>query len=535
MFVELGNFINEKELYNQKVIELKNTVVNKEDLTRALEEERLKFKGVNRKYLPTAMSIIKNTFNIEYSLYKIGRDVDANFKTIETNVNKTQTEIATEMNQFVQQANGMQLTADQANKLNLAIDVIMTYVDDTVVNEDQNKAFFLNHSKVVASSLDLPVTQKIQEPVVTETIQHNPYANKPLDLNNTVPNSQPVSDSKEPLIDPFASLYGTEPIQNNVSLPTHDILQTQSNQLPTSNEISVNTSNNVTQISSVPVVMPPEIPVNNVEVLINESAPQITSQVQQVSTEPSNIQINMPETTLLSDEKVVVGKEKNGIFAQIIGAILIPIMVALSSLIVYGVSQLDFIVDLLSSMPNTLNQIAICLFIGTIFLLLAGPIVKIAKTRTAYLERFMVPTALLSFPITWLCLKLLLEYKNGELKLILYVVSLFLYLPFVTLLFIRSFVNSDNSKTVKAPKWNIFDKVGMLLVIYIFIIPTVYLVISLFKNIDILNKIINVMYFVGNQGVSKNLDTVLLVATLAITSLIMIVRTVIIKKAGRKI
>ena len=544
MFVELGTFLKEKELYNQKVIELKNTTVNPDELTRLLEEERLKFKGVNRKYLPTAISVIKNTFQVDYSLYKIGRDVDANFNTIETNVNKTQSEIAVEMNQFVQQANGMGLTEEQVSKLNLAIDIIMTYVDDTAVSEDQNKAFYLNHSKVVASSLDLPVTQKMQEPVTMDSVQHNPYANQPLNLNNAVVSeTQPVNSAKEPLVDPFANLYGANTTQVNVPVQPVDntVYQaspvvSQMQQTVISYQPQVQTAvqqpqfiqQETVQLHGAVQPQPMVMPVQQ-QVQIPQAVPQAVVQ--------TAAQVVMPETNLIPDNEIVIGKEKNGVVAQIVCAILVPIMAAISSAIIYFISDLDFVSDLFTDMPDMLNQIASCLLIGTVCLLCAGPIIKIARSRTVYLERFMVPTTLLSLPAAWLLLELISEIQINSTEMAMHFAMILLlaytlYFPFVMLLFVRAFVNSDNSKDIKAPIWSIFDKLGMILVTYIFFIPAAYMIISLFGNFEILDEILNVIYFMDNPSISDGLGKILLIASSVAAGFIMITRSLIIKRVG---
>ena len=42
MFVELSTFLNEYELYNRRVADIKNEVTDQGELARRLEEERLK-------------------------------------------------------------------------------------------------------------------------------------------------------------------------------------------------------------------------------------------------------------------------------------------------------------------------------------------------------------------------------------------------------------------------------------------------------------------------------------------------------------
>lgn len=544
MFVDLGTFINEKELYNQKVNELKSTIINQEELEKALAEEKMKFKGITRKYLPTALSVIKNTFKCDYSLYKIGRDVDANFNTIETNVNKTQTEIAVEMNQFVQQANTMGLSADEVNKLNLSIDIIMSYVDDTAVSEDQNKAFYLNHTKVVASSLDLPVTQKIQEPVVQQTIQYNPYANQPLNLNNQVDSNQYVSQSTNgTLVDPFANIYNNQmPIQNNngmINASTNNGYQTQANTSYINSNMNMYQVPNQQQALEQPIQPTvPVVPIVVPSVQLNEQqANTVMPNEGQSVNRPTAI---MPNVSLIPDDKVVTGKEKNGVVAQIICSILIPVIVLVCSFIIYFVMDFDFVSDFLLDMPGMLNKIAVFLIIATVCLICSGPIIKVAKSRTVYLERFIVAPMLLSLPISWLFLKMLTKiqpesYETALKFSAILLLGVMLFFPFCLLLLMKSFVNSDNRKTVKAPVWSIFDKLGMLMVIYTIVIPAIYIMSTLFEiefMLNFMNDIMNVIYFVDNPSISQHLDLVFLVGAPVVAALIMITRTMIQKRVG---
>lgn len=550
MFVDLGTFVNEKEVYNQKVNELKSTIINPDELEKALAEEKTKFKSNMRKYLPTAISVIKNIFKCDYSLYKIGRDVDANFNTIETNVNKTQTEIATEMNQFVQQANGMGLSAEDINKLNLSIDIIMNYVDDTAIVEDQNKAFYLNHSKVVASSLDLPVTQKVQESVVQSTVQYNPYANQPLNLNSQVAQTTEMSQNTNgTLVDPFANIYNGTVAQNNVSQPATPAVpvvpiasdtyqqpinsseyQTQSvNMAPNTMSQNFGTFSiqSVAQSQAVPVQQPvvqPQVPV--MQQPSTPTVPQVAVPAAQAV---------MPNVSLILNDDDVIGTEDTYVIHQVISSVLIPIMVAICSVITYYLFKMEFVNDIFSNMPEMLNKISICLVIGTLCLILSGPIIKLSKMRTVYLERFMIAPLLLSLPISWFFLKIIteLEVVSSIDAAVVLILAVAIYFPFCVLLFVRAFSNSDNRKTVKAPVWSIFDKIGMFLVLYTTIIPGIYIITSIFEA-EFMSGVINAIYFVENPDISQHLDLVFLVLAPIIAVLSMITRTMIQKRVGRK-
>ena len=93
MFANLELFLQEKEVYKSKVEELKNSIQDPQELNKKLEEETEKFKGRVRKYLSSAISTINTNFQCQYSIYKIGKDVDANFHVVETNVKKNRSEV----------------------------------------------------------------------------------------------------------------------------------------------------------------------------------------------------------------------------------------------------------------------------------------------------------------------------------------------------------------------------------------------------------------------------------------------------------
>ena len=531
MFVELGTFINEKEVYNQKMAELKNTIQNPEELARVLEEEKKRFKGITRKYLPTALSVIKNTFKCDYSLYKVGRDVDANFNTIETNVNKTQTEIANEMTQFVQQANSMGLTAEQANKLNLSISIIMSYIDDNAVDEDQNKTFYLNHSKVVASSLDLPITKKVDEPVVTTSVQHNPYANQPLNLNNSINNNSQTSQSNNGmLVEPFANIYsGSQPQTNTMyqSQPATQMMAASGYQTNINTGYSMPNMNNQAQFQQ-PINMQQQ----NIRSTVNLGQQQYSDSMMN-----AGAAVVMPNTpVLLSDDEVVM-TEKNCVLAQLISTILIPIMVVISASILYFIFKLDFVTKLMSEMPTSLNRIAICILIGTLCLICSGPIINVAKKRTGYLERFMIVPLLLSLPISSFLIELLSKVGNIDISIntaldlaIILILSIIIYFPFGLLLLIRAFTNSNN-KQLSSPVWNIWEKLGMLVVIYIIIIPAISMILLLFE-VNFINDILKVIYFTNNPSISEHFGTVLFFVNIALSILIMITRSITKKRVG---
>lgn len=563
MFVDLNSFSIEKEQYNQRVAELKGRVTDPAILARNIEEERLKFKGITRKYLASAIAVLKDVLNVDYSLYKVGRDVDANFKTIETTVQKTQTEIANELNVYIKQANSMNLDAATSNKVALAINVIMSYVDDVAVDVDDNKDFYLKHSKITASSLDLPVTKKENvsvEPV--QEIQHNPYANKPVDLTSqpTPMVQQPLSAS-EPLVNPFAGLYG-EPVSNNI--PTQQPIVSS---LETASVVNAADVFGAAVIAPTVVATPqatnqqfigqtvlpqqtvqsmtPQVPLSQPvqqQVYGQSAQPTYAQMVQPASVQPTygqtvpmvqptapinNVAVNDNKQEALNDaipDKVKdkgIFVEKNVVLFQIISALLLPLIATLAAFVIQKVFEFQIVRDFLGDMPTTLQTMSTYIIVITLCVIFGGPILSLAKKRTRCLERFLVAPVLLSIPIMTLYIEHVPELLNSVDLAMMMVLGMALYIPFITILFISSFA-SLNMENVEAIKWNIFEKVGMVLVIYHFIIPTIFIVLGTL-NITLFDEVYSVMYFTDSD--SELISNVLTAVNVIIPLLIMIVRT----------
>ncbi len=211
MFTNLSIFPQEKETYHQTVQEIMNTVTDEEERNKKLEEAQEKFKGQVRKYLPSALDVIKTTFQCQYSIYKVGKDFDANFHVVETNVRKSKSEVLAEMEQLKAQAASMTLNNEQITKINLAMDVLLTYSDDVEEEKDETRTFALEKSKVIASSIVETPTRENNafEPAPADVQPNfNPYANQPVVLEDGF--SRPSYDDKG-ISNPFASLYGETP------------------------------------------------------------------------------------------------------------------------------------------------------------------------------------------------------------------------------------------------------------------------------------------------------------------------------------
>ncbi len=160
-----------------------------------------KFRDKIRKYLPTCLNIINTNFNCKYSLYKVGKDYNAAFKVIETNVKKTKEEVESELNNFKGSIDMNSLSQSVQSEINLACEILITYVDDGSKPKYSNE--FLQASEPVASSIitNTPVmSQESVEQKMSEdtSIQYNPYANQPIEFES---DNNFVSDNDKPLID----------------------------------------------------------------------------------------------------------------------------------------------------------------------------------------------------------------------------------------------------------------------------------------------------------------------------------------------
>ncbi len=587
MFVELSTFLNEYELYNRRVADIKNEVTDQGELARRLEEERLKFKGITRKYLPTAMSFIKEKFNCDYSLYKVGKDVDANFRTIETNISKTQSEINIEMQQFVQLAIQNNFSDEDKNKLNLAINVIMSYVDDTRVDEDKNKEFYLNHSKVVASSLELPISPKVKTEVQPVQVQYNPYANAPVNLNNAVSTNGVETNSKPMLDDPFAALYSGI----NNSSTTVSTSETKSSAFPTvvfptQDESVTNTqtvgANNVMsnyRVPSISDVVTPIIPVVNTNnPMPGYQAPSVSNTVPNtvvnntnnsmpnyqtssgnnivVPNIPSfNTNIAMPNYQTPNNEMInpsigvapmmapnnAVGRPQTttdskpegvAIVTKLVCAILIPLLSILAAVIYVKLNEIDAFSKTILKMPDMISKFATWAIIAIICFVLGKPVVALAKRNSKNVERFLVAPAVLSYAVYALLLYLIeisvFEMSSSlNIKLVLYIgAGAIFYLYYVTFLFIQAFV-ANNSGNDFAVKWNIFEKLGFIFIFYVFMIPTIASIVP----VEFLTEFVQLIQLT-DTSVGEYMGTIMLCLSIGIPILITISRLIQKKKVG---
>ena len=138
MFADLSMFNSEKEDHNNRMAEIANSDLEENIKNIKLKEEEERFKNSIRKYLSVAINTINEVF--PFSLYKMGKDMDAKFRVIETKIRKGKEEIKEEF----EQNKSMLVNLEQKKQQNVLISmqVIIDYSDDVVVNEE--KEAYLN-------------------------------------------------------------------------------------------------------------------------------------------------------------------------------------------------------------------------------------------------------------------------------------------------------------------------------------------------------------------------------------------------------
>ena len=140
MYVDLEMFLQEQAVYKQKVNELLQSGFDNDILKIKLADEEVKYKNSIRKFLSAAINKINEVASGNFSLYKLGKDIDANFKVIESKVRKSKQELIEEFNEMMPLVNNL----EEKNKrlVNIAIAVIIDYSDD--IKQDSARESFLN-------------------------------------------------------------------------------------------------------------------------------------------------------------------------------------------------------------------------------------------------------------------------------------------------------------------------------------------------------------------------------------------------------
>lgn len=196
MFADINLFKLDQQKFYEELKELNEITDDTKD--KKIKEANDKFRDKIRKYLPTCLSIINTNFGCQYSLYKVGKDFDANFKVIETNVKKTRDEVESELNGYKTLPNYNSFSDLTKEQIELACEILITYVDDSY-GTDISKFTYLEHAKATTSSIvnNIPrmSAEALNSAEVKDEIQYNPYADEPVNFRDSDPNSQLIMNN----------------------------------------------------------------------------------------------------------------------------------------------------------------------------------------------------------------------------------------------------------------------------------------------------------------------------------------------------
>ncbi len=184
MFTDIDLFKEEQQKFFNSIREV--NMSNDPDSKNKIRDINAKFRDDIRKYLPTCLNIIKTTYNCQFSLYKVGKDYDANFKVIETNVKKTYQDLINEFQYLDSTIDISKLSDSDKAKLDLAKEILITYVNDPT-DPKNNVQERLSYKQATVSSIitNIPrmeqVKNEIDNPTPNNNNQYNPYANIPIE------------------------------------------------------------------------------------------------------------------------------------------------------------------------------------------------------------------------------------------------------------------------------------------------------------------------------------------------------------------
>lgn len=229
MYTDIELFKEEQKKFFEELREVNSS--EDPDTKNKIREINVKFRDDIRKYLPTCLNIINTTYNCQFSLYKVGKDYDANFKVIETNVKKTYDDLEADFQSLDSSIDINKLSDSDKYKLELAKEILITYVNDPT-DPKNNMQERLSTRNVTASSIitNVPkmeqVKTEIENPVVSD-VQYNPYADQPIEeeaeeeFNKVTVNEDfsldifNIDGSSKPIIEDTKVLYQEPKIVSN--------------------------------------------------------------------------------------------------------------------------------------------------------------------------------------------------------------------------------------------------------------------------------------------------------------------------------
>lgn len=179
------NDIESYKIDLKKYYEELNGLEQNENIEKEKQAVDARFKDKVRKLLPSCLKIINETFNCKFSIYKEGKDYDAGLKLVDTKVKKTKDEVSSELDNYKSMLN-TPLSPKQSSDLDLAIEILKVYVDDTYY-ERVSESKYLNapiNNNQVNTNTNINNNVNTAPIPCSNEIQYNPYAGKPIPNGN---------------------------------------------------------------------------------------------------------------------------------------------------------------------------------------------------------------------------------------------------------------------------------------------------------------------------------------------------------------
>lgn len=221
--------------------------------------------------------------------------------------------------------------------------------------------------------------------------------------------------------------------------------------------------------------------------------------------------------------------EVNLVPSQLLCTLLIYAMLVVTTFLEAKVIGSKAVASILVHLPYSILEFVIFALLILVCYCTTIPVIKLARKKTNSVLRFLIVPSLLSLPILLGIVKVITSI-NSSFELFIYMAGIMLfYIPYMGTLLIRGIVIKLNSENIDVVRWNIFEKMGMFVSIYIFIIPLIEMLLVSF-DITIFDGIYSALYFANSD--SNVLGIVLLVACIVLSILIIVSRTL---SRGRKV
>lgn len=229
------------------------------------------------------------------------------------------------------------------------------------------------------------------------------------------------------------------------------------------------------------------------------------------------------------DEYKVSYDEVSLVPSQLLAVIVILVMLVITTFLGVNVLGSKVVARILLHLPSILASFTSFVLFVLLCYLTTIPVISMARKKTNSILRFLVVPSLLSLPALLGFLKISFEFINSF-KFLIFMTGLVVFYSFyMGTLIVRGIILNLNSENMDVVKWNICEKLGMVLVVYLFVIPFIRTLLLSF-DITFFEGIYSTLYF---ENVDSNvLGIVLLVACIVISLAIIISRTL---SSGRKV